>query len=107
MAIARAIADTNDTAIPYSQAQRVISDARPQASTLQVLEWLVRADLLIEDVPALSPSFGAESVVRPAFERLGDFLIASEVLDRSNQMGLELACKSGGLLTLCGRILLL
>ena len=96
MAIASAIAEMNDTAISYSQAQVVISDARPQASTLQVLEWLARADLLIEDPPPADSPLDAESVVRPAFERLGDFLIASEVLDRSNQMGLELACKSGG-----------
>ncbi len=93
MAIVRTIADASDTILSYSQAQQVISDARPQTSTMQVLEWLIRADLLIEDAPLED-----ESVVRPAFERLGDFLIASELLERSNQIGLDVACEPGGLL---------
>ena len=98
MAIVRTIADASDTVLSYSQAQQVISDARPQTSTMQVLEWLIRADLLIEDAPATDAPLGDESVVRPAFERLGDFLIASELLERSNQIGLYVACESGGLL---------
>ncbi len=98
MAIVRAIADASDTVLSYSQAQQVISDARPQTSTMQVLEWLIRTDLLIEDAPATDAPLGDESVVRPAFERLGDFLIASELLERSNQIGLDVACEPGGLL---------
>ena len=98
MAIVRAIADSNDTALVYSQAQRAISNAKPQADTLQVIEWLVRADLLIEDPPPADASFDAESLVRPAFERMGDFLIASEYLERSDEMGFDTACQSGGLL---------
>ena len=67
---------------------------------MPVLEWLVRADLLIEDAPApnIDNLLGDESVIRPAFERLGDFFIASELLERSNQTGLDVACESGGLL---------
>ena len=98
MAIVRSVADTNDTALSHSQAQRAISKARPQADTLQVLEWLVRADLLIEDPPPADSPLDAESVVRPAFERLGDFLVASELLERSDEMGFDMACQSGGLL---------
>ena len=98
MAIVRAIVDANDTALSYSQAQQVISDARPQASTMPVLDWLIKAGLLIDDAPTTDAPLDAEGVVRPAFERLGDFLIASELLERSNQMGLNMACQSGGLL---------
>jgi hypothetical protein len=98
MAIVRAIADSGDSALSWSQAQRVISGARPQASTLPVLEWLVRADLLMEDAPAADAPLGDESVVRAAFERLGDFLVAAELLERSNQTGLDVACQPGGLL---------
>ena len=98
MAIVRTIADASDTVLSYSQAQQVISDARPQTSTMQVLEWLIRADLLIEDAPAADAPLGDESVVRPAFERLGDFLIASEILERINQIGFDVACGPGGLL---------
>ena len=98
MAIVRAIAESSDAVLPWSQAQRVISDARPQASTMQVLEWLIRADLLIEDAPTVYAPLDDESVVRPSFERLGDFLIASELLERSNKMGLDVECKPDGLL---------
>ncbi len=98
MAIVHEIADASDTVLSYSQAQQVISGARPQASTMPVLEWLIRADLLIEDAPAADALLGDESVVRPAFERLGDFLIASELLERSNQMGLDVACEPDGML---------
>ena len=98
MAIVRAIADANDTVLSYSQAQRIISEARPQASTILVLDWLIKAGLLIDDAPIADAPLDAEGVVRPAFERLGDFLIASEILARSNQIGLDVACLSGGLL---------
>ena len=98
MAIVRAIADAGDIALSSSHAQRVISVARPQASTMQVLEWLVREGLLIEDAPPTDTPLGGESVVRPAFERLGDFLYASELLKRSKQIGLDVAYAPGGLL---------
>ena len=98
MAIVRAIAEAGDAVLSWSQAQRIISDARPQASTMQVLEWLIRADLLTEDVLSTDAPIGDESVVRPSFERLGDFLVASELLERSKKMGLNMASQSGGLL---------
>ncbi len=97
MAIVRTIVDANDTVLSYSQAQRIISEARPQASTIPVLDWLIKAGLLIDDAPTTDAPLDAEGVVRPAFERLGDFLIASEILERSNQIGLDVACLSGGL----------
>ena len=98
MAIVRAIVDIGESSLSWSQAQRIISDVRPQASALPVLDWLVRADLLVEDAPSTDTLFGDDSVVRPAFERLGDFLIAAELLERSNQKGLDVECQPGGLL---------
>jgi hypothetical protein len=95
-AIARAIAESSDVVISWSRAQKVISEAKPQANTLPVLEWLVRADLLIEDVPRTSDLLGDESVVRPAFERLGDFLIAEELLAKVAPTQLDAACQPGG-----------
>ena len=52
-----------------------------------ILTWLVNEGLLIEDI---SPGgdWQQESVLRPAFERLGDFLIASEILKRIPASGL-------------------
>ena len=99
-AILCAIADVGNAALSWSQAQRVISEARPRTSTMQVLEWLVRADLLIEDAPAPDADTlpEDESTVRPAFERLGDFLIASDLLERGKQKEFHVACEPDGLL---------
>lgn len=96
MAIARAIADSGDSALSWSRAKQAIAAAKPQAGTLPVLEWLVRADLLMEDAPRTAGSPDEESVVRPAFERLGDFLIAAELLERAGQVGLDMAHQPGG-----------
>ena len=98
MAIVSAIVEKGESALSWSQAQRVVAEARPQASTLPVLEWLVRADLLVEDAPTTDYFPGADSVVRPSFERLGDFLIAAELLERSSQKGLGEECQPGGLI---------
>ena len=53
------------------------------------------ADLLIEDGPS-TDAIGAENVVRPAFERFGDFLVASEMLDSVTSSNVNQAFKSGG-----------
>ncbi|MCW5213160.1 hypothetical protein VU04_09655 [Desulfobulbus sp. TB] len=98
MAIVRAMVTSEVSALSWSKAQRVIAEERPQAVTLPVLEWLVRSDLLVEDAPVTGDFFGGDSVVRPAFERLGDFLIAMEILDKSSRTGLEAACRYGGLI---------
>lgn len=79
LGIAKAIAQSGEMALPWSDAQRVVIEKRPQAATLPVLDWLVRAELLIEDGPG-DNGLGAENVLRPAFERFGDFLIAAELL---------------------------
>jgi len=97
-AIARAVADSGVSVISRSQAQNAISRTRPQADALPVLDWLVHADLLTEDAPLTRDQLGTEGVVRPAFERLGDFLIASELLDQAEVSGLKCACESGGLI---------
>ena len=82
-AVAGGIAEGPDNVLQASEAERLILEARPRAAGLQVLDWLVREDLLIEDGPKAQAILGEESTVRPAFERLGDFLVASEVLDRA------------------------
>jgi hypothetical protein len=98
MAISSAIAESGDTALSWSKAQGEISTARPNATTFRVLEWLVRSDLLLEDAPVTTDAFPGESVVRPAFERLGDFLVAAELLERCRQTDLDGACQPGGAL---------
>ncbi len=81
-AVAGGIAEGPDNVLRASEAERLILEARPRAAGLRVVDWLVREDLLIEDGPNAPATLGDESTVRPAFERLGDFLVASELLDR-------------------------
>jgi hypothetical protein len=98
LAIVSTIAGSSESTLSYSQAQHAISNARPQSNRLPVLDWLVRADLLIEDVPSKVGKLDEESVVRPAFESLGDFLVAEELLKRCKQSDLRVACQPGGAL---------
>ena len=96
-AITAAIAKAGSAALHWSEAQAAIDAAKPQAKAINinVLQWLVTADLLIEDGPS-TDAIGAESVVRPAFERFGDFLVASAILDSLTDSNISLAFKSGG-----------
>jgi hypothetical protein len=94
-AITAAIANTGSAALLWSEAQSAIDAAKPQAKGSNVLQWLVMADLLIEDGPS-TDTFGAENVVRPAFERFGDFLVASEILESLTGSNISQAFKSGG-----------
>jgi len=94
-AISRAIADSGNPALSWSYAQRVISDARPETAGLHALEWLVGCGLLMEDAPSEQSPLGKEGTVRPAFERLGDFLVAEELLARIRTGQLGQSCCPG------------
>ena len=60
-----------------------------------VLKWLVSETLLVEDA-APTRRWEQRIVLRPAFERLGDFLIATEILDRVRDYDLLSAARHGG-----------
>jgi len=94
-AISAAIAKSGSAALCWSEAQSAIDASKPQAKGINVLQWLVTADLLIEDGPS-TDAIGAEDVVRPAFERFGDFLVASEMLDSVTGSNINQAFESGG-----------
>jgi hypothetical protein len=94
-AITAAIAKAGSAALRWSEAQSAIDAAKPQAKGINILQWLVTADLLIEDGPS-ADAIGAENVVRPAFERFGDFLVASEMLNSVTISNINQAFKSGG-----------
>lgn len=98
-AIAREIARLGETALTWSEADKVVRHSVAISAGLRLLDWLVRGDLLIEDAPKPSASFDSESVVRPAFERLGDFLVAQELLSGMDLSGLRPACQAGGRLS--------
>lgn len=97
-AIAAAIAKSGSADISWSEAHSVIDAAKPQARGINVLQWLVTADLLIEDGPS-TDTFGAENIVRPAFERFGDFLVAAEMLGSVTSSNAEQVFRSGGQFT--------
>jgi hypothetical protein len=94
LAVASAIADSGNVALPWSEAQLTVNAIRPQAATLPVLEWLVKAELLIEDGATSAGTLGGENVLRPAFERFGDFLVASELLAKLPSGDFAVAFKS-------------
>ena len=93
--IVRAIADSEATSLSWSKARALIGSEVGNADA--ALTWLVNESLLIEDAVA-GDGWEEETVLRPAFERLGDFLIASEVLTRIPDGDLEQAAQSGGIL---------
>lgn len=78
LAVASAIATAGGVSVTWSDAHAAITTRLPHASSLGVIEWLVHAELLLEDGPG--NVIGGQSMLRPAFERFGDFLIASELL---------------------------
>ncbi len=95
--VARAIAESSQSQLRWSEANRVICESCKGVDRLGVLEWLVGANLLIEDAPYRSTDFGIESTVRPAFERLGDFLIALELLTHTvGETSINSVFKVGG-----------
>lgn len=95
-AIAHEIAKSGDSAISWSQAQKVITAAKPQTTTLPVLEWLVRSELLIEDTPVSHSPLDGENMLRPSFERLGDFLVAHALLEMSQLADLDTEFQPNG-----------
>ncbi len=100
-AITAAIAKSGSTALRWSEAQSAIDAVKPQANGLSVLQWLVTADLLIEDGPS-TDAIGAENVVRPSFERFGDFLVVSEMLESVTSLNVQQAFRSGQFAHLLG-----
>lgn len=94
-AIASAIAKLGSAALCWSEAQSAIEAAKPNAKGINVLQWLVTTDLLIEDGPSTA-TIGAENFVRPAFERFGDFLVASEMLHSLTSSNINQAFQAGG-----------
>lgn len=79
-ALAQEAAETASSCIAWSRAQELLAAERAKAPNCQLLEWLIHADLLVEDAPIPGSALDAESSVRLAFERLGDFLIARQLL---------------------------
>jgi len=95
-AIAREIARLGESSLSLSAADRTVREGLAISAALRPIDWLIREDLLIEDAPVPGAAIDAESVVRPAFERLGDFLIAQELLGQIAPNDLQSACSPAG-----------
>lgn len=91
-AIALAMARTGQTTVSWSEAAGCVRAARPEVADAGVIEWLVGANLLIEEAPSGTGLDSMEGSVRPAFERFGDFLVAWELLaDESKDIQVALS----------------
>ncbi len=97
-AISKRIADSEKRTLSFSEARNVVLEARPQTDGLQVVEWLLKSDLLFKETPVSGEMSDEEGSVKPAFERLGDFLIADALLEKCKPGGVEEASKGGGVL---------
>ena len=93
MKIVSAIARSGATSLPWSTARDLIAPMLPDADA--VLTWLVNESLLIEDMP-IRDGWEESPVLRPAFERLGDHLIATEVLNGLPDGDLDKAAQKEG-----------
>jgi nucleoside phosphorylase len=84
--------------LPWSQAAAALNRIQPVGIVgPTVLEWLVRAGLLITDADPDNSAPDAEEIVRVAFERFGDHLLATRLLSRIKPGELGNAVQSGPL----------
>lgn len=78
--ISQAVAQSANVAIPRSSAEYTVQRACPSVKNIPVVDWLIGNGLLIEEAPITEDPLGEECSVRPAFERLGDFIVADSLL---------------------------
>ena len=93
--IAKEITETGIGPIPWSEACSAIESIVPDAGV--AINWLIGEELLIEDFAGDSV-LGSNSVIRFAFDRFGDFLIASEILKQIPDGALETSGDTSGFL---------
>ena len=66
-AMARSFADSGSGDVVWSKAQKLIEGITSNPPSIQVLLWLVKSELLIEDGPVATE---AETVLRPGVRTL-------------------------------------
>lgn len=95
--ISQAVARSASVAISRSSALQAVQKACPETNNLPVIDWLIGNGLLIEEAPVTENPLGEESLVRPAFERLGDFFVAVSLLSNiSSPEAIRNALHQGG-----------
>jgi hypothetical protein len=92
------LADKGTDSLTWSRSIELLSDTKPGIPIPDVIGWLIRSDLLIEEPQVNNGIFGVDNLLRPSFERLSDFVIAKEILEKAKNDGLEIAFQPGGLI---------
>lgn len=87
-AIIEEITSRAEASLSWADATASISKNSPPISAHNLLDWLVKADLLIEDGSIDDERLASQTYVRPAFERLGDFLLATEICKQATAAGI-------------------
>ncbi|MAT40103.1 MAG: hypothetical protein CL946_10925 [Ectothiorhodospiraceae bacterium] len=77
-AVSSRMVEMGQSTLSFTDASDAISKVVPNNDSSRILEWLVNENLLMEDAPLTTTE---ESTVRPAFERLGDFMVASKIME--------------------------
>lgn len=78
--IAFDMAESGESKLSRSRAVQVIKDIWSPDRAHEMVDWLINENLLVEEVSDSADILNAQSTVRLAFERLGDFLIAEHLL---------------------------
>ena len=100
--IAQRMAESGTTRLTISEAYRVIQKKQLEGKAFRIIEWLVGENLLIEEAPntnneSNNDKLNVESTIRLAFERLGDFLVAQELLSQlTDEASLYSVFETGG-----------
>ena len=94
--LAGTLADSVQSNMSWSRAAEVVSGVDPRANTLGMVEWLKGEELLIEGGPEPGAGYGSANTLRLSFERLGDFLVARQLLDGAAGEPLADAFDAGG-----------
>lgn len=85
--------------LPWEDASKAIESAIPLSQQKgSLMDWLIRESFLIVDASPKSTPENSLEEVRLAFERLGDHLLASKLLDGHNTNTIVCAFNDSGLL---------
>ncbi|MDQ2975513.1 MAG: hypothetical protein M3R69_08905, partial [Acidobacteriota bacterium] len=99
LAIVTALERTKASSLPWSDADEAVTTILPKSQGgSSLLDWLVREGLLIADAGPNLTADTPQDHVRLAFERLGDHLLANQLLAKIETKEIASAFEDGGTL---------
>ena len=94
----RRCGELKTSVLSLSEARKAISAATPPHLVQHdLVNWLIREGLFLVDAAPAGGGDSAEDIVKIAFERLGDHLLANALLQDMTAKGLDHAIQRGGL----------